>query len=171
MSVLRVKPDDAAANLAVGRWQCLGCGDWDKGLPHLAKGGDAELADAAKADLAQPQTAADQIALADRWRGLAEKRSGLESARLKARADTWYRLAVEQSTGPAEAAIRKQLDKLDAGVAQYALRFDGSTNWVVLPNLSFYVDAGLTIEAIVQFDRSGDAKNGELPRAANAAGQ
>ena len=88
VSVLHAKPDDVAANLTVGRWQCLGCGDWDMGLPHLAKGADGELADVAKADLARPEKAADQTALADRWRSLAEKRSGVEQSRLKARTDT-----------------------------------------------------------------------------------
>ncbi len=155
LAVLRVKPDDAAANLTVGRWQCLGGGDWDKGLPRLAKGGDAELADAAKADLAHPENAPEQIALADRWRSIGEKKSGLESARLKARAQYWYRLALKQSSGLATTAIRKQLDKLDAGVAQYALRFDGATSWVVLRNV-FYTGGPVTIEAIVQCESSSD---------------
>ena len=42
-------------------------GRWDEGLPKLAKGGTDQLADAARRDLAAPDTAAAMAELADVW--------------------------------------------------------------------------------------------------------
>jgi hypothetical protein len=40
VSKIAEKPDDPAANLAVGRWHLVQDADWAKALPFLAKGGD-----------------------------------------------------------------------------------------------------------------------------------
>src|SRR5262249_35214751 len=40
---LKEKPDDPDASAAVGRYLCLRKGEWEKGLPHLAKGPDSPL--------------------------------------------------------------------------------------------------------------------------------
>ena len=50
--VLENDPTNPAANLAAGRHLCLVQGDWDRGLPMLALGSDAELKAAATKDLA-----------------------------------------------------------------------------------------------------------------------
>src|SRR5262249_49638139 len=55
---LKTKEDDPAANALTGRYLCLRKGDWDKGLPHLAKSDDPALAALAKKDLEKPTTAA-----------------------------------------------------------------------------------------------------------------
>ena len=83
VALLRDKPDDAEANSTVGTWYCLVTGDWDTGLPYLAKGADADLADPAKKDLARPSKAADQVAAGNLWWNLGKKKTGLEAARLK----------------------------------------------------------------------------------------
>lgn len=43
IKVLEEKPDDPAANLAVGKYLCFVKGDWQRGLPCLAKGSDDAL--------------------------------------------------------------------------------------------------------------------------------
>lgn len=59
---LHAHPHDKAALLAEGRFQCLVAGDWERGLPELAKGSDAALAAAATAELA-----GDTVTAADGW--------------------------------------------------------------------------------------------------------
>lgn len=72
LKVLEEKPDDAAANLAVGKYLCFVKGDWTKGLPLLGKGSDdalkklaskEELAAAGGTEIA-PEV---RLELADEW--------------------------------------------------------------------------------------------------------
>ncbi len=42
-TLLKTNPNDAEANAAVGRFLCLGKGDWSAGLPLLAKGSPGPL--------------------------------------------------------------------------------------------------------------------------------
>ena len=80
MDRLKANANDPAANLELGRYYALLKHRWDKALPLLARGGDAVLQALARQDLANPDKAAGQVALADAWweRSLAEK----EPARL-----------------------------------------------------------------------------------------
>src|SRR5262249_22048438 len=72
LTKLKDSPDDAAANLQVGKFLCLRQGDWEKGLPLLAKGSDAKLKAQAANDLAKPTKAAKQVEVGDGWWNLAE---------------------------------------------------------------------------------------------------
>src|SRR5262249_7509411 len=51
---LKDSPDDDKANLVVGKFLSLRLGDWDRGLPLLAKGADAKFKTQAENDLAKP---------------------------------------------------------------------------------------------------------------------
>ena len=82
---LRDKPDDPETNATAGHWYCLVTGEWQKGLPYLAKGSDAEMAEAAKQDLAAPEKSAGQVTAGNLWWSLAEKKPVLEATRLKNR--------------------------------------------------------------------------------------
>lgn len=64
---LDTKPDDAQANLLLGRFLCLTRDDWKAGLPLLAKSGDEKLNVLATDELAEPSSAADMNKLADAW--------------------------------------------------------------------------------------------------------
>ncbi len=154
-TVLHSKPDDPEANLALGSWYCLITGDWNTGLPWLSKGSDAELAEAAKQDLAKPGAAADQAALGNLWWSLGEKKSGLESARLKNRAAHWYTLALPTLSGAVETKIRKRLESLGA-TGQYALEFDGRGTYVLFRNLIYAGTTPITIEAVVKVNRDNN---------------
>ena len=49
---LQTDPADADANLKAGQWFCFVRGQWERGLPLLAKGSNKALAELAKQDLA-----------------------------------------------------------------------------------------------------------------------
>ena len=57
---LKQTPDDTAANATVGVFFCLIKGDWENGLPHLVKGTDQTLAEAAKLELVEMKMARDE---------------------------------------------------------------------------------------------------------------
>ena len=58
---------DADANLTAGKYYSLQKGDWDKGLPLLAKGNDNLLKQLASTDLTRPGEAAAQVAMGEAW--------------------------------------------------------------------------------------------------------
>jgi len=93
---LKASPDDAAANLAVGCWLSFERGDWEHGLPHLAKSSSAALKTVAEEELASPPKDADaQVRLADAWWSLAEKVEGKDREALMLHAGDWYAKAAE----------------------------------------------------------------------------
>jgi hypothetical protein len=105
---LETDPGDAEANGLVGRWYCLEKADWDKGLPHLARCDDRELATLARRELESPPgTWSKQVELGDAWWDLAGKAEGQAKNRLRARARHWYRRARPQVT---EMLVASKLD-------------------------------------------------------------
>lgn len=107
---LEEKPDDPAANFAMGRFLCIAVGDWDQGLPMLAKGSDADLKALATRDLAQPAGVADQIGVGDGWWSLSEKEANATlKRRLKTRAMTWYKIALPAADGLVKAKLEVRL--------------------------------------------------------------
>ncbi|MCE9529763.1 MAG: SUMF1/EgtB/PvdO family nonheme iron enzyme, partial [Planctomycetes bacterium] len=110
--VLTTKPDDPAANTTVGRFLCLIEGDWDAGLPLLAKCGDANLKEAAIKELAGPQESAQQMEAADAWWNVAEKESGTLQQMLQQRATAWYELAMPGLSGLGKLKVSGRLEKL-----------------------------------------------------------
>jgi len=98
-------PTDARANRIVGSYYCFAKERWDDGLPMLAQGDDAEVAQLARVELSRPTEADRQVALADAWWNLDETRSDFRAA-LRRRAAFWYRQAVS--------ALPAGLDKVRA---------------------------------------------------------
>jgi hypothetical protein len=113
---LAKSPDDAAANFIVGRQECV-AGNWDKGLPHLAKGDDAGWKGAAVKEAAQPAAAAEQVALADSWWDVAEKEKGAFRTLLQRRAALWYGRAEGQLSGFTLVRARKRIAEAGGGAA------------------------------------------------------
>ena len=91
--LLGTDPDNAQANLTLGRWLCFSGDDWPAGLPYLVKGSDAALAALARRDLAAPPTPAAQVDLADAWWDLAQAKAGPDREHLLGRAAYWYKQA------------------------------------------------------------------------------
>ena len=107
--MLAASPDDPEANLQVGRFECWVKGDWERGLPRLAKGSDPAAKAAALDDLAAPSDVADQIKVGDGWWDLAEKAESSHKAQLQERARHWYRLAVAAAQGLTKARLEARL--------------------------------------------------------------
>jgi len=112
---LQTKPDDPEANLLTGKYLCFVCGDWDKGLPRLAQGGDPALSALATESLKSPIEATSQAALANQWWEMAEKldESERDAARLYAR--RWYGLAAGRLMGLAKSIAEKRLAEAAVG--------------------------------------------------------
>jgi hypothetical protein len=97
---LKADSENAAANLAVGSWNCLVKDDWQTGLPHLAKGSDAVLKGMAERELSSPPASPeDQVKLADAWWDAGADRRGDERAPMLRRAGHWYEQAFVKLQG------------------------------------------------------------------------
>jgi hypothetical protein len=113
-ATLAEKPEDPEANLTVGKYHCFARGDWEAGLPMLVKGSDASLKALARRDLEGASVPEAQVALADEWRLLAAKSSGLAKRQMQSRAVYWYRKAIPGLSGPAKAGAERWLKEFGA---------------------------------------------------------
>ena len=111
LDVLKRSPDDAEACLVAGKYLCFVRGDWEQGLPLLAKGNDAELSKLAQQELAKPDAPADQAALADGWWSLAENEKGHIALKERAHAVAWYYRAVGELQGLRKAHVERTLEQ------------------------------------------------------------
>ncbi len=121
-------PNDPDANLAVGKFLCFSKGDWDTGLPMLAKGSDATLAELAKAELAIPAESADQKKLADGWWGVAEKQGEMQKKQAEARASFWYQHALAGLSGLEKTLAEKRI----AAAGAVAVKTTAGKGWTDL---------------------------------------
>ncbi|HYE17092.1 MAG TPA: trypsin-like peptidase domain-containing protein [Tepidisphaeraceae bacterium] len=119
-------PDDAEANLSAGRFYCFVRADFARGLPMLAKGGDAALKAVAEADQAlTPEDSADAMKGAgDGWWEQATREAKNAQARhqCRVRAAYWYRQAEPELRGLAQALVRQRLESLPAAPLAKARR-------------------------------------------------
>jgi hypothetical protein len=105
---------DAEANGEVGKYYSLYKGNWERGLPLLARGKDDTLKALAVKDLAKPRASKKQAELGDGWWDLAQKEKPPAQTHLQERAAYWYELALPDLTGLARVRIQKRLDGLEA---------------------------------------------------------
>ncbi len=100
---LQLHPDDADANLVVGRFRCFDKQDWQSGLWFLVRGGDAELQELARQELSGVVSSVDQLKLANAWWDLAERTKvagdNATAHSLMAHAAKWYRQAAPNLSG------------------------------------------------------------------------
>jgi WD40 repeat protein/tRNA A-37 threonylcarbamoyl transferase component Bud32 len=111
---LKMKPDDPEANLAVGKFQCLVKGDWDKGLPLLAAGSDAGLKELARSDLAKAEDPDAKVKLGDAWWRVAEEGPADSKRNMQRRAYFWYEQAVVSLTGLTRTKVENRMKELEA---------------------------------------------------------
>src|SRR5262249_14401733 len=101
-------------------------GEWDKGLPMLAKGSDAKLKELAQKELAGPKDAAEQAAVGDGWWDYAEiDKPG--KRQLHARACYWYEQAVAGLPALAKAKVEGRLKEGAPAVKETA-----KTGWLMV---------------------------------------
>ncbi len=110
---LRKNPKDAKANLVMGKYQAFIKGNWDRGLEMLARSDNPTLATLAKQDLAQPQAAEKQLALADAWWKRAGKANAAEKTQLLLHAYQWYQQAYLQSEDPPRSTIEVRMKTIN----------------------------------------------------------
>jgi len=106
---LEVDPSDGSANLLVGQFLCSVKGDWEKGLPMLAKGTDQAYAPLAQRELSNPTDAPGQLAVGDGWWDLSEKEPSPGKERFKDHAGIWYAKAFEKLSGLSKTKVEKRL--------------------------------------------------------------
>jgi hypothetical protein len=108
---LKTAPDDAEANLAIGRFLCFVKSDWPTGLLPLSKGSDTILKGLAEKELAGVDTL--HVEIADGWWTVAEKSSGRSRAALQQRAAQHYRVSLPTLSGLNKSRIEKRLAELN----------------------------------------------------------
>lgn len=120
LKTVKEKPDDPAANLAVGKYICFAKEAWEAGLPYLAKGSDSTLKAIAEKELAKPRQGEEQEALADAWSSFGEKQPMPAKAVCFCRARHWYQQAKAKLTAFAQTKVTAKaaqlwdaLEKLD----------------------------------------------------------
>ncbi len=86
--------DNAAANLAWGRFVCFYQQDWGRGLPLLAKGNDKVWAPLAQRDLAPSPSANALLQAGDDWLKAGEKEKEPIKSGVRLRADRAYAAAL-----------------------------------------------------------------------------
>jgi hypothetical protein len=127
---LLMTPDDAEANLIVGRFRCFDKQDWETGLPFLLRGADDGLRELARQEMRQPSSAVDQLKLADAWWDLAERKNekheGPSHEPLRTRAVHWYREAAPGLTGLALLKAQKRMAPLEVKPADAGNSVPGS---------------------------------------------
>jgi hypothetical protein len=111
LGVLARDPEDAGANLKVGRFRCLYQDDWDEALPRLARGSDEVLRTLAQKDLANPAEPEARKELGDGWWAAGEREKDSRPGRLAfgRRALHWYALALPKLTRGA-GEVKKRVD-------------------------------------------------------------
>lgn len=102
---LETKPDDPAANLAMGRWHLLEDAGWDQALSFLVKAGDAKWKAAAVLEQSRPTDAMAQVAVGDAWWDIGQKESGVVKSAILAHAADWY----ERALPDLASALKKQV--------------------------------------------------------------
>jgi hypothetical protein len=111
---LSANPDDTEASLALGHHLCFVKGEWEKGLPHLANGGVAEVTKAANQEVSNPAEPEAQVKVGDAWWAAAEKERGaLHKRRYLDRAAHWYEKAWPNLDGLARMKLDKRLEEYD----------------------------------------------------------
>ena len=104
---LKEDPDLDGSNYCVGAYFSFLLGEWDKGLPYLAKCNDPLLAECAQAELKQTQ---DHSSIGDLWWKLQEDVNFKEfRTAIAAHAASHYKLALFDTTGIQNKLLRSRI--------------------------------------------------------------
>jgi hypothetical protein len=113
--VLAKTPSDPAAILAQAKYYCLAKGDWDRGLPVLAREGDAAVRALIEADKTTPPADPSQEAKrGDQWWDAAASLRQDVARLVRARAGYWYRKALPNLTGFTKIHCDRRIQELNS---------------------------------------------------------
>ncbi len=120
-------PDDKEANLAVGKHLCEESGEWEAGIPLLARGSDPELSALALCEINRPEGTLERLELADRWYAAAKKTFALAKEQLLARAFSWYQQAKPGLSGFSKERVSKLIEEIGDALPPTNLDYDKLT--------------------------------------------
>lgn len=126
-TVLKTKPDDPAAHLAVGRYLAFYQGNWKEGIPHLAKCADPALKKLGELEAAR--TAPQALKLTEGWAAYAQKQSAALRKHLHKRAGHWYLKAKKDLPAAKRMALEDRFAKLELILA--SLELNALKNWQI----------------------------------------
>jgi len=112
--------DDPSHNETVGTYRCLVKGEWDEGLPFLAKIDESDLRAVAKQDIQLPTELEGQMAVADAWMKLVPDLDRHLRLQALLRAEFWYRQALAQQLGPQVKVIETRISNLGKKIGNIA---------------------------------------------------
>lgn len=111
---------DAEANAEMGKYHALIKGNWELGLPLLAKGNDTGLKAAASLDMADPKDPALQSSVGAKWQALAAAYKDAMHVQTLLRAHFWYQQALAAAAPSETDAIAARLKSIMDGLpAEY----------------------------------------------------
>jgi hypothetical protein len=113
-ATLTDNPSDPMANLHLGVYYCFVRDDWERGLPHLARGEDTALRLLAETELTNVRTSAERLKLGDQWWDVSLTASPAHRTAQRERAASWYRLALSDLEGADKRRIQSRLASLIA---------------------------------------------------------
>jgi hypothetical protein len=120
------EPNDAAANLAAGRYWGFVKHDWAKALVHFSKCNDPVWKEPATIDLTEPKEPAGQAALGDQWLMTAKRKAGIAKEPTMRRALAWYERALPRLPETARPAVQAKVNEIRAVLARSAAAAAGA---------------------------------------------
>jgi tetratricopeptide (TPR) repeat protein len=132
LDALKTNPDDADANLAVGKYRCFQKGDWATGLLCLVKCADESLKTLAKKDLDAPVEPAARLELGDAWWDLGDKLDSRGQVEARLHALFWYRQTVGDLTGLNKTRVEKRVADIEKIAGARAVSVPVASTWMVL---------------------------------------
>ncbi len=130
LQTLQENPNDPEANLAAGTYFCFTRDQWDRGLPHLARGSDPGLAELAAAELGKPETPESQAELARQWREAARKKTARVKSGCEQRALYWYEKALQGTRGVGGVELRQEVERFWKSLPPGEIPVPGLAFWV-----------------------------------------
>jgi hypothetical protein len=154
---------------ALARFLCFQRGNWEKGLPLLAKSKDEVFSAVAKKDLGNPADGKGKADLGDAWYELAEKFKGDERLNLLRRAYHWYRQGFPSISGLAKAKVEqrvlKAIEAIDAEdlKAGYSTLFAGrwTLKWSNGVTYELVISSAGKVEILRMIAANGSVTTGE----------
>jgi formylglycine-generating enzyme required for sulfatase activity len=114
LETVRANPQDAEANLTVGKLYCFAKEDWAKGLPYLARGTDEDLKTLALQETGSPPgDDSGEVKLADAWWSVGQSARAKARGAISLHVGTWYQQAsLSLPAGVVKARVEKRLEEI-----------------------------------------------------------
>lgn len=162
---LQKNPDNPDVCLEAGKFFSFKANRWDKGLPLLARGSNAAMAQAATTELAATAEDGRIARLADRWWEIGESENGSVKAALQSHAADLYRRGLDSLAGLDKVRAEKRIAEAAAGSRQA-----GTSPIKRIPGLVLWLDASDLAGFEPQIQRNGDDARISLWRDASGRG-